>query len=130
MVTSSFSRARPVDFSPGRTRLFDVSGLRYVRRMTQPSQTLASNLPKIVGRTRRLPSQQRAVFDQIFHSGGGYVLDFSDRTMAEWFEENFDIQIFQQRFQVEGASKAKTLRGFVEVAEPRLVAQTLRVLWA
>ncbi len=98
--------------------------------MTQPSQTLASNLPKIVGRTRRLPSQQRAVFDQIFHSGGGYVLDFSDRTMAEWFEENFDIQIFQQRFQVEGASKAKTLRGFVEVAEPRLVAQTLRVLWA
>ena len=98
--------------------------------MTQPSQTLTSNLPKVMGRTRRLPSQQRAVFDQIFHSAGGYVLDFSDRTMAEWFEENFDIQIFLQRFQVEGASKGKTLRGFVEVAEPRLVAQILRVLWA
>lgn len=50
--------------------------------------------------------------------------------MAEWFEESFDIQIFQPRFQVDGASKGKTLRGFVEVAEPRLVAQVLRGLWA
>lgn len=50
--------------------------------------------------------------------------------MAEWFQENFDIQIFQERFQVDGSSKGKTLRGFVEVAEPRLVAQVLRVLWA
>lgn len=70
------------------------------------------------------------VFDQIFHSDGGYVLDFSDRTMAEWFEENFGLNIFQERFQVEGASKGKTLRGFVEVAEPRLVAQVLRALWS
>lgn len=76
-----------------------------------------------------MPSQQRAVFDQIFHSGGGYVLDFSNPTMAEWFEENFDVQIFQERFQVDGASKGKTLRCFVEVAEPRLVAQVLRSLW-
>lgn len=49
--------------------------------------------------------------------------------MAEWFEENFDIKIFQERFQSEGASKGKTLRGFVEVAEPRLVARVLRTLW-
>jgi hypothetical protein len=49
--------------------------------------------------------------------------------MAEWFEENFGLIIFQERFQVEGASKGKTLRGFVAVAEPRLVAQVLRALW-
>ena len=98
--------------------------------MTQPSQNLDSSAVKILGRTRRLLTHQRAVFDQIFHSGGGYVLDFSDRTMAEWFEERFGFDIFQARFQVEGASKGKTLRGFVEVAEPRLVAQVLRALWA
>lgn len=85
--------------------------------------------PRILGRTRRLPAKSRTVFDQIFHSGGGYVLDFSDRTMAEWFEETFDLNIFQERFQMEGHSKGKTLRGFVEVAEPRFAAQVMRALW-
>lgn len=84
---------------------------------------------RILGRTMRLPTKQRNEFDRIFHSGGGYVLDFSDRSMAEWFEENCDLEIFQARFQVEGTSKGKTLRGFVAVAEPRLVAQVLRSLW-
>ncbi|MEO3431879.1 hypothetical protein [Inquilinus sp. CAU 1745] len=97
--------------------------------MTQTATPIESHPPKIMGRSRRLPFNQRAVFDQIFHSGGGFVLDFSDRTMAEWFDENFGLSIFQERFQMEGSSKGKTLRGFVEAAEPRLVAQILRALW-
>jgi hypothetical protein len=84
---------------------------------------------KILGRSMRLTTKQREIFDCIFHSGGGYVLDFSDRTMAEWFEENCGLQIIQPRFQVEGSSKGKTLRGFVAVAEPCLVARVLRALW-
>ena len=92
--------------------------------------TNAPPTTKIIGRTMRLPTKQREIFDRIFHSGGGYVLDFSDRTMAEWFDETCGLDIFQQRFQVEGQSKGKTLRGFVTVAEPRLVAQVLRALWA
>ncbi len=94
---------------------------------TQPKTSPTA--PRILGRTRRLPTKSRAVFDQIFHSGGGYVLDFSDWTMAEWFEETFDLNIFQERFQIEGHSKGKTLRGFVEVAEPRFVARVMRALW-
>lgn len=57
------------------------------------------------------------------------MLDFSDRTMREWFLENFDLEIFQERFQIEGSSKGKTLWGFVAAAEPRLVASVLRSLW-
>ncbi len=76
-----------------------------------------------------MTSQHRVVFDQIFHSGGGYVLNFSDQTMSEWFAERFDFDIFDRRYQTDGNSKGKTLRGFVEVAEPRLVAQVLRALW-
>lgn len=85
---------------------------------------------KIIGRTKRLPGKQRDTFDRIFKSSGGWVLDFSDRTMAEWFDEHFGLTIFQPRFQIDGASKGKSLRGFVEVAEPRLVASVLRSLWA
>jgi hypothetical protein len=84
---------------------------------------------KIIGRSKRLPHKQRETFDRIFHSGGGYVLDFSDRTMHEWFEEHFDLNIYQTRFQRDGLSKGKTLRCFVEVAEPRLVAKVLCALW-
>lgn len=46
--------------------------------------------------------------------------------MAERLEETFDPNIFLERFQIEGYSKRKTLRGFVEVAELRLVAQVMR----
>jgi len=85
---------------------------------------------KIIGRSKRLHGKQRDTFNRVFKSAEGWVLDFSDRTMAEWFDENFGLAIFQARFQIEGPSKGKTLRGFVEVAEPRLVANVLRALWA
>ena len=101
----------------------------YVLTMTQMDAETNSEALRIMGRKNRLPSAQRKSFDRLFHSGGGYVLDFSNRTMAEWFEENFDIDIFQERFQIEGESKGNTLRGFVAVAEPRLVAKVLRALW-
>lgn len=85
-----------------------------------------------MGRRNRLTSMARKTFDRIFHSGGGFVLDFSDRTMKEWFEERFDIMIYQERFWEGQPSKSKgnTLRGFVAVAEPRLVARVLIALWA
>jgi len=97
--------------------------------MMQTTSQDPNKRPKILGRTRRLTSQHRITFDQIFRSGGGYVLNFSDRTMSEWFEESFDFNIFDGRYQIEGDSKGKTLRGFIEVAEPRLVARVLRALW-
>ena len=97
--------------------------------MTQTDAKTDFEALRIMGRRNRLPSAQRKFFDRIFHSGGGFVLDFTTPTMEEWFEEKFDIEIFQERFQIEGDSKGKTLRGFVAVAEPRLVARVLRALW-
>ena len=97
--------------------------------MMQTDAKTDSEAFRIMGRRNRLPSAQRKFFNRIFHSGGGNVLDFTIPTMEEWFEEKFDIEIFQERFQIEGASKGKTLRGFVAVAEPRLVARVLRALW-
>lgn len=85
---------------------------------------------RILGRTKRLPTQQREMFNRIFQCGDGYVLDFSDRTMADWFEESYGINIGDERFEAEGQSKGKRLRSFVETAEPRLVAEVLRGLWS
>lgn len=57
-------------------------------------------------------------------------MDFSDRTMNEWFEEVVGTQIYKAEYQTEGTSKGKTLRGFVEIADGALVAFSLRELWS
>ena len=84
---------------------------------------------RILGRTRRLTTANRRVFDEIFESGGGRVLDFGIATMTEWFEEVVGIVIFVPKYQRDGASKGRTLRGFVEVADGALVAFALQELW-
>ena len=36
-----------------------------------------------------------------FPKGLGYVLDFSDRTMSEFFEEEFGVEIYDEKYLVE-----------------------------
>ncbi|WP_395623354.1 abortive infection family protein [Sphingomonas daechungensis] len=59
----------------------------------------------------------------------GYVLDFSDRTFAEWFEDELRVDIDDDKYRGRGSSKGNRLRGFVEHEPPRLVAKALRALW-
>lgn len=60
--------------------------------------------------------------------GGGYVCDFSDRTFAEFFEDEFRIEIYGGAYEGHGGSKAKHLRAFIEVEDAALVARVLRSL--
>jgi hypothetical protein len=69
------------------------------------------------------------VIDDAFNMHGGYVLDFSDRTFAEYFEDHFRIQIDDGKYAVNGTSKAKRLRTFIEIEEAYLVSRILRGLW-
>lgn len=72
-------------------------------------------------------SERRAV-DNAFISSG-YVLDFSDRTYSEWFEEELGVDIDDDRYRFKGASKGNRLRAFVEVEPPHVVARAMRALW-
>ena len=56
------------------------------------------------------------LIDDLFGMGGGYVLDFSDRTFAAFFSEELSINIDESRYAGEGTSKAKLLRGLFEDA--------------
>lgn len=42
-------------------------------------------------------SEMRQV-DDAFAMGSGYVLNFSDRTMSEWFDDELRINIDDQRY--------------------------------
>jgi hypothetical protein len=70
------------------------------------------------------------VLDDALGMHGGYVLDFSDRTMREFFEDEFQINIYDEKYAFNGTSKAKYLRAFVNVEDEFTVSRVLRRLWA
>ncbi|HEX2552742.1 MAG TPA: abortive infection family protein [Microvirga sp.] len=69
------------------------------------------------------------IFDDAFGMHQGYVLNFSDRTMAEFFEDEFSIEIYQEKYRYNGSSKAKHLRAFIEAEDAYTVAKVARALW-
>lgn len=60
----------------------------------------------------------------------GNVLDFSNKTLAEFFEDEFQIDIYDNAYCKDGNSKAKRLRSFVKLSSPRQTGRVLRALWA
>lgn len=76
-----------------------------------------------------LKRSEMRIFDDAFDMHGGYVLNFSDRTMAEFFEDEFGIEIYQEKYAFNGSSKAKHLRAFVEVEDAYTVGRVARALW-
>lgn len=67
--------------------------------------------------------------DEIFESAGGYVLDFSNKTFAEFFEDELEINIGDPRWETDGTSKGKRLRYFLKSNNPDVVVRTLLALW-
>jgi len=68
--------------------------------------------------------------DLVFRGGErGYILDFSNRTFAEFFALELDIDIDAKIYQREGTSKGKRLRGFLGIVDDGTAAKTLRTLW-
>ena len=72
-------------------------------------------------------SEMRAI-DRVLGMESGYVLDFSDRTIAEFFLDELNIDFNDPRFAVNGTSKAKRLRTFLQTVDKLTAARTLREL--
>ncbi len=58
----------------------------------------------------------------------GYVLDFTDRTFAQFLRENVGIEIYDDRYAYNGGSKAKHLRAFWEMDDDIVVGRALKPL--
>jgi hypothetical protein len=68
------------------------------------------------------------LLDDLFGMGGGYVLDFSDRTFSSFFRE-LGVDIDDARFSAEGTSKAKRLRYFLKSSDQASRLLVLQSLW-
>ncbi len=67
--------------------------------------------------------------DDLFGMGGGYVLDFSNATFAEFFDQEIGVNIDDPEYAAEGGSKGKRLRHFLQSADKPTVIRTLQSLW-
>ncbi|MBJ7441922.1 MAG: restriction endonuclease [Sphingopyxis sp.] len=69
--------------------------------------------------------------DEVLRRAGnerGYILDFSNRTFAEFFELEFDTDIYGGDYESEGTSKASRLRCFLKRVDDGTAARVLRRL--
>lgn len=69
------------------------------------------------------------IIDKIFEMESGYVLDFSDRTMAQFFAEELNIDIDHDQYRDDGGSKAKRLRCFLRKEDTSSAVRALNALW-
>lgn len=78
-----------------------------------------------------LTRQQIFEFEEAmaYPRGFGYVLDFSDRTMREFFEDEFGIDIYAKENLVNGTSKRNCLTTFLLGTDECTALKVLRALW-
>lgn len=77
-----------------------------------------------------LSSRERRKLELLLDMGSGYLLNFSDRTMTEFFGEFVEKDIDHQIYKGRGTSKANRLRSFWEQEPNGVVAKCLQELVA
>ena len=77
----------------------------------------------------KIRSMDIPIIDKVFVMEDGFVLNFSNRTFAEFFHEEFRVDIYDPRWAVQGGSKAKRLRYYLRRTDRQTALETLNVLW-
>lgn len=77
-----------------------------------------------------LATNDKQVLEKLFQMGGGYVLNFSDRTFTEFFWDDIGVDICDKKYLYASGSKANRMRGFWQAADDALVAKSISKLLA
>ena len=75
-----------------------------------------------------LTTNEKQILEKLFQMGGGYVLNFSDRTMEEFFRDDVGIDIYNKKYNYASGSKANRLRGFWLAADDKNVGEAITKL--
>lgn len=70
-------------------------------------------------------TNEKQLLEKLFQMGGGYVLNFSDRTIGEFFRDDLHINIFHERYNYATGSKANRLRGLWQAGDDGLVGKSI-----
>jgi abortive infection Abi-like protein len=72
-----------------------------------------------------LNHMEKRRFEQLFGMGGGYVLNFSNRTFADFIADSVNRDIYAERYGYGGTSKANHLRCFWKDEGNRIAGKLL-----
>jgi hypothetical protein len=72
-----------------------------------------------------LNTNDKHVLEKLFQMNSGYVLNFGDRSMAEFFRDDVGVDIFNPKYNYASGSKANRIRGFWQVADNALVGKSI-----
>lgn len=78
---------------------------------------------------QELKRSEKNLVDKALDMEQGYVLDFSNRTIEEYFEDEFDLEFYDQKYSGNGDSKAKRLRTILASCSGSQAGHILRNLW-
>ena len=72
-----------------------------------------------------LSTNDKRILEKLFQMESGYVLNFSDRTMEEFFADDVGVNIYDQKYNYASGSKANRIRGFWQIADSSLVGKSI-----
>lgn len=72
-----------------------------------------------------LTTNDKQILEKLFQMGSGFVLNFSDRAIGEFFHDDIGVNIFDQKYNYASGSKANRLRGFWQVADDALIGKSI-----
>jgi hypothetical protein len=72
-----------------------------------------------------LTTNEKQVLEKLLQMGDGYVLNFSDRTFAEFFRDDVQTDITDGKYAYASGSKANRMRGFWKASEDALVGTSI-----
>jgi len=73
----------------------------------------------------KITTLEKQTLEKLFQMSGGYVLNFSDRTMGEFFRDDIGIDIYNNKYNYDSGSKANRLRGLWLNADDKIVGETI-----
>ena len=77
----------------------------------------------------KLKLRDMTIFNRIFDAERGYLLDFSDRTITLFFDEELNIDIDDEQYKEDGTSKAKRVRCLLKKVDADTALRILDRLW-
>lgn len=72
-----------------------------------------------------LSTNERQLLEKLFQMNGGYVLNFSDKTMSDFFRDDLGIDIYDKKYNYESGSKANRLRGLWLTADVKIIGKSI-----
>ncbi len=71
-----------------------------------------------------LTAAEKIFFENVFDMGGGYVLNFSNPSFGQFFD-NYNVDIHSAKYEIYGTSKANKMRAFWDRESDAVVSRVL-----